>query len=175
MTVDRGWLAGFVDEYLAAWNAHDADRLVACMTPDVVYDDVAWPTQMRGHDDVRAFVASAWRATPDLAFEIVEGPYVHPDRPKAAFHWRGTGTMTGPLDPPGLAPTGRSFVIEGADFHEYRDGRLARLRIDADILEMSRQLGLFPARGSRAERAIAAIQRLTRRRSPSAWRSGLRR
>ena len=159
--VDLEWLAGFGDQYLAAWNSHDADRLLACLADDIVYDDAAWPTQMRGHDDVRTFVTSVWRAMPDLTFEVVAGPYLLPGAAKAAFHWRGTGTFTGPLEPPGFAPTGRSIDIEGVDFHEYADGRISRLRIDCDMLEMSRQLGLMPPAGSSAERAMATMQRVT--------------
>ncbi len=32
---------------------------------------------MRGHGDVREFPASVWRGVPDLAFEMVEGPFLH--------------------------------------------------------------------------------------------------
>ena len=158
--VDLEWLGSYANDYLAAWNSHDAGRLLALMTDDILYDDTAWPTQMRGHADVRAFLTSAWRALPDLTFELVEGPYVVPGKPKAAFHWRGTATFTGPLEPPGFAPTGRRAEFEGVDFHEYRDGLLARLRIDFDLMDFARQVGLLPARGSRAERAMAATQRL---------------
>jgi hypothetical protein len=42
---------------------------------------------------------------------------------------------------------------------EYRDGRVCRLRICFDMLEASRQLGLLPPAGSRAERAMAGAQR----------------
>jgi steroid delta-isomerase-like uncharacterized protein len=158
--VDLEWLGSYATDYLAAWNSRDADRLLGLMTDDIVYDDAAWPTQMRGHADVRAFLTSAWRALPDLTFELVEGPYVVPGKPKAAFHWRGTATFTGPLEPPGFAPTGRRAEFEGVDFHEYRDGLLARLRIDFDLMDFGRQVGLMPAHGSRAERAMAATQRL---------------
>jgi len=158
--VDLEWLGSYAKDYLAAWNSHEPDRLLALMTDDIVYDDAAWPTQMRGHADVRAFLTSAWRALPDLTFDLVEGPYVVPGKPKAAFHWRGTATFTGPLEPPGFAPTGRRADFEGVDFHEYRDGLLARLRIDFDLMDFARQVGLLPARGSRAERAMAATQRL---------------
>jgi steroid delta-isomerase-like uncharacterized protein len=98
-------LADFVAAYLDAWNSHDADRLLACMTPDVVYDDAAWPETMRGHDDVRRCLEHAWRAFPDMRFEIVEGPY-RLGEDKAAFWWRGTGTITDPLDPPGIRTDG---------------------------------------------------------------------
>lgn len=165
--VDHRWLRDFMEEYLAAWNSHDADRVLATMTEDIVYDDAAWPTQMRGHADVRPNLAAAWRAFPDLTFEVVEGPYVMADKPKAAFHWRGTATLTGPLEPPGFAPTGRPVVFEGADFHEYRDGKVSRLRITFDMADIMRQLGVLPAQGGREERAITKLAnargRLSRR------------
>ena len=39
---------------------HEPERLLELMTDDIVYDDTAWPTTMRGHDDVRKFLAFAW-------------------------------------------------------------------------------------------------------------------
>jgi predicted ester cyclase len=116
---------------------------------------------MRGHVDVREFVTYAWRATPDLEFHMVDGPFLHPSEPKAAFHWEGTGTFTGPLDPPGLAPTGARLAFDGFDLQEYRDGRVCRLRITFDMLDVSRQIGMVPRQGSRAEKAGAAAQRLS--------------
>ena len=161
--LDPGWLQRFGDDYLAAWNSHDADRLLGLMADDIVYDDAAWPTQMRGKNDVRAFLDHAWRAFPDMAFEVVEGPYLHPAEPKIAIHWRGTATFSGPLEPPGFAPTSKRAIFNGVDFHEYRDGKLARLRIDFDLMDFSRQVGLLPPRGSRAEKGMAAAQRLRAR------------
>jgi steroid delta-isomerase-like uncharacterized protein len=155
-------LTDFVAAYLDAWNSHDADGLLACMTPDVVYDDSAWPETMRGHDDVRRFLEHAWRAFPDMRFEIVEGPY-RLGEDKAAFWWRGTGTMTGALDPPRFAPTGRRWRVDGADFHEYRDGLISRLRIVFNLAEASQQLGLMPTPGSRAVRIAPALQRVETR------------
>jgi steroid delta-isomerase-like uncharacterized protein len=155
-------LEEFAAEYVAARNSHEADRLLARMTPDVVYDDSAWPVTMRGHDDVRHFLAHAWRAFPDMRFEIIEGPY-RLGNDKAALWWSATGTMTGPLDPPGFAPTGKQWRVEGADFQEYRDGLISRLRIVFNLAEASRQLGLMPAPGSRAQRVAAALQRLETR------------
>jgi steroid delta-isomerase-like uncharacterized protein len=152
----------FTRVYLEAWNSHDVDRLLALMAPDIVYDDSGWPRTMRSHADVREFVEHAWRALPDMRFELLEGPYLLGEN-KSSFWWRGTGTFTGPLDPPGFAPTGKRFDIDGADFHEYRDGCLCRLRIVFDVNGASQQLGLVPLPGSRAERLAVAAQRLGRR------------
>jgi steroid delta-isomerase-like uncharacterized protein len=158
--VDMEFLAAFAERWEAAWNSHQPERVLELMTEDIVYDDSAWPRPMRGHSDVREFLTSLWRAIPDLEFQLVEGPFLHPTEPVATTYWKGTGTFTGPLDPPGFAPTGARLEIDGFDLQEYRDGRLCRLRIVTDMMEASRQLGLMPAEGSRVEKAGAAAQRL---------------
>ena len=158
--VDRDFVADFVPRWEAAWNSHEPDRLLELMTEDIVYDDSAWPRTMRGHAEVREFVEYAWRAMPDLEFHMVDGPFLLEAGPRAAFYWEGAGTFTGPLDPPGLAPTGARVEFDGFDLQEYRDGRVCRLRITFDMLDVSRQIGLVPKQGSRAEKAGAAAQRL---------------
>lgn len=155
------WIRDFAQRWLEAWNSHQPDRVLALMTEDIEYRDDAWPKAMRGHADVRQFIDAMWRAFPDMEFELVRGPYVVPDEPRAAFHWRGWGTHTAPLDPPGFAATGRRWEVDGVDFHEYRDGRVDRLRIAFDMMAASRQLGLLPQPGSRTERAMAVAQRAT--------------
>jgi hypothetical protein len=67
--------------------------------------------------------------------------------------------MTGPLDPPRRAPTGRRWRVEDAVFHEYCDGLISCLRSGFDLAEASQQLGLAPARGSRAH-ASRRLERL---------------
>ncbi len=61
---------------------------------------------------------------------------------------------------PGIPATRKRVEFEGADFHEYRDGKLARLRIVFDMAQVSRQLGLLPAPGSLGERAMVLAQQL---------------
>ena len=153
------WIRDFTPQWLEAWNSHEVDRLLALMTEDIEYRDDSWHKVMRGHADVREFLEATWRATPDMTFELLSGPYVLPGEPRAAFHWRGWGTHSGVLEPPGFAPTGRRWELDGVDLHEYRDGRVCRLRIVFDMMTASRQLGLVPAAGGRAERALAMAQR----------------
>ena len=158
--IDSAWVGGFLERWTDAWNSHEPDRLLGLMTEDIVYDDSAWPVTMRGHADVREFVDHTWRAFPDLRFEIREGPYVHAGEQKAAFWWNGHGTHTGPLDPPGLAATGKRIEFDGADFHEYRDGKVARLRIVFDMAGAMRQLGVLPPPGGTQERVLAKVTNL---------------
>ena len=158
--VDRRFVVEFAERWEAAWNSHQPERVLELMTEDVAYDDSAWPRTMRGHGEVREFLEFAWRAMPDLEFRTIEGPFLLEGEPKAAFLWNGTGTFTGPLDPPGFAPTGAQIAFEGFDLHEYRDGRVCRLRIVFDMMDVSRQIGLVPSQGSSLEKAGAAAQRL---------------
>jgi steroid delta-isomerase-like uncharacterized protein len=159
-TVDQVFVEDFAQRWLEAWNSHQPDRLLALMADDIVYDDSAWPTTMHGHGEVRQFLEHTWRAFPDLRFEAVEGPFLDPEEPKAAFYWRGFGTHAGPIDPPGVAATGKQMEIEGADFHEYRDGKVVRLRIVFDMARAMRQLGSLPEPGSGAERLGVALANL---------------
>jgi steroid delta-isomerase-like uncharacterized protein len=162
-TIDPGWVAEFAERWLAAWNGHEPEPLLELMTDDIVYDDSAWPTTMRGKADVREFLDYSWRAFPDMRFEGVGAPLIGTDGPRAAFWWRGEATHSGPVDPPGLPPTGKRIQFEGADFHEYRDGKVARLRIVFDMMAIGRQLGMLPPRGSVAERAGVALARVQAR------------
>jgi steroid delta-isomerase-like uncharacterized protein len=162
-TVDTAWLEEFIPRWAAAWNSHQPERVLELMTDDIVYDDSAWPETMRGKAAVREFLDHTWRAFPDLTFEPVGGPLVASDGPRAAAWWRGSATNTGPIDPPGVPPTGRRLEFEGADFHEYRDGKVARLRIVFDMADAGRQLGLLPHRGSGGERLMVWMQRLKAR------------
>ena len=158
--LDPAWVGDFLGRWAAAWNSHQPERLLELMTEDIVYDDSAWPTTMHGHGDVRAFLDHAWRAFPDLSFEATDGPYLVPGRSQAAFYWKGSGTNTGPIDPPGFAATGKRIEFHGADFHEYRDGRVCPLRIVFDMMDVGVQLGTLPPPGSALEKAGAAAQRL---------------
>ena len=153
------WVREFVGPWFDAWNSHRADRVLEFLTEDVELRDDSWPRTMHGHADVREFREALWRALPDLTFQLLDGPYVIPGEPRASLHWRGAGTFTGVMDPPGFAPTGRRWESDGADFQEYRDGRICKLRVTFDMLGVGRQLGLMPASGSLGERAMAAAQR----------------
>jgi len=159
-TAHRQWVEEFVRRWLAAWNSREPERVLELMTDDVVYDDSAWPQTMRGHADVREFLDFCWRAFPDFSVEAAGGRLLASDGRRAAFWWRSRMTNTGPIDPPGIPATGNLVRYEGADFHDYRDGKVARLRIVFNVADLSRQLGLMPGPGSLGERVMVRAQQL---------------
>jgi len=154
----REFVEDFAGRWLEAWNRRDRTALAELCTEDVEFFDPAIGT-VHGRRAVADWLDACARAFPDYRFEESEPVYMAADRPKAIVPWRMLGTNTGPIDSPGFAPTGRSVVIEGVDHWWFRDGLVCRYRADYDSMGVSRQLGLMPERGSRAERAMAAMQR----------------
>jgi steroid delta-isomerase-like uncharacterized protein len=148
----------FVARWFEAWNSHEPDQVLEFLTDDVEVKDDSWPRTMHGHADYREFLEALWRAMPDMTFELLDGPYMIPGELRTAVHWRGSGTFTGRMDPPGFAPTGKRWEVDGVDFQEYRDGRICKLRVAFDVMTLARQLGLMPPSGSRGERAMVTAQ-----------------
>src|ERR687885_1291322 len=153
-------LDAFCARYLAAWNDHDADAMAELVTDDVVWEDPALPATAHGPAAVQDFMREAWVAFPDLRFDESDHPHRTASADQVAWRWRMRGTNTGPIDPPGFAPTGRAIEIDGVDLWTLRDGRIARYRAFYDFNAIAVQLGLAPAPGGRLEKAMAALQRL---------------
>ena len=78
--------------------------------------------------------------------------------------------MTGPMDPPGFAPTGREIEFETAEFWLFADGLLVRETVVVDMLALARQIGAAPQPGSFADRLTVSLQRLAARRARRARR-----
>lgn len=77
--MDHAEASRFAEEWAAAWNSHDLDRVMAHYADDVVFrsplaarivdgsDGV-----VRGVDALRAYWAEGLRRNPDLRFEVIE-------------------------------------------------------------------------------------------------------
>ena len=158
VTLERSFIEDFGHRWLEAWNRYDGEALAQLCTEDVEFTDPAVGT-VRGRPPVADWVRTCAGAFPDYRFEEPEPAYLSSDRPKAIVPWRMLGTNTGPIDPPGFAPTGRAFALDGVDHWWFRDGLVERYRADYDLNGLLRQLGLVPMPGSRAERAMVRLQR----------------
>jgi predicted ester cyclase len=101
-----------------------------------------------------------FRALPDVRIELAAGPYVSLDGAGIATRLVIRGTMTGPLNPPGFAPTGAAVEFETAEFSDFRGPLLARHRVVLDMLSLARQIGAAPKSGTFAERVGIWLQRL---------------
>jgi hypothetical protein len=74
--------------------------------------------------------------------------------------WRFTGRMTGPLDPPGFAPTNELVTFSGVDLWEFDGDRIRRTEALFDVNGIAVQIGAAPAPGSTGEKIGVTLQRL---------------
>ena len=124
------------EDYLAAWNSHDVEKIASFFTDDCVYEDVALGAVNRGKEQVRAYLSGTFNGFPDFKIERTSN--------FVAGDWRGaewimSGTHTG--DIPGLPVTGKSFSIRGASITKLRGGKIARNTDYWNLISMLEQLG----------------------------------
>ena len=150
----------FADRWQKAWNTRQPERVVALCTEDVLWDDPITERPERGREAVAEYLRTVWRAFPDLEFTWPEGPFASFQGIKLALHWKLTGTMLGPMDPPGFAPTGRRISLEGVDLLEIREGLCCAYQGFFDRQAIAQQVGIAPSTGSQAERVAVGAQRL---------------
>jgi steroid delta-isomerase-like uncharacterized protein len=157
----REWSRRFVD----AWNSRDPEQVLSLATEDVVWEDpfIVGGT-LRGKVALREWLTSLWRATPDLHFELVGEPFISLDSKALAAAWKGSGRFTGPLDPPGFAPTNGLIEMTGVDVHEFEGELVKRVHTETDAMSLGRQIGAAPAPGSGSERFGVLMQRFAARR-----------
>jgi len=69
----------FAEEWIAAWNAHDPDRILSHYAVDAVVRTPVAAQRVpesggvvRGHDALRAYWGPALEVTPDLRFTLVQ-------------------------------------------------------------------------------------------------------
>ncbi|HXV05216.1 MAG TPA: nuclear transport factor 2 family protein [Solirubrobacterales bacterium] len=161
----------FAGRWVDRWNAHDIEGILALVSDDILWQDPSLESPARGHVEAREYVASLFRAFPDISWSMPSGVCVssvegHGDGIlRVAQPWACRGTALGQIDPPGFAPTGKAFELEGVDLWEMclPEKRLRQVVSHYDALEFARRIELMPSRGSKGERAMVRLQRLKER------------
>jgi steroid delta-isomerase-like uncharacterized protein len=146
-------------DYLAAWNARDAERVAGFFSEDAVYEDHGAGAVAHGRAGIRDHAARVHQGFPDLHFELVRA--AHGDD-FTAGEWRSRMTHSGGFE--GLSATGRLVESSGVDVATLDDrGLIVHLASYYDGAEIMRALGLLPARGSRTERVLVGARSALRR------------
>ena len=114
--VPEGVTTRLLEEFAAAWNRHDADALMSCMTPDCVFEASAGPdicgTRYQGAEAVRAGYTSVWTAFPDAHWGNARH-FVSGDRGVSEWTFTGTGA------------DGKQVEVHGCDLFTFRGGKIA--------------------------------------------------
>ncbi|MFQ5923133.1 MAG: ester cyclase [Anaerolineales bacterium] len=161
--LDEQSIRDFFAKWETALNSGDPERVASLMTDDVVYSAPEIPETLHGRDAVSKYLGVFFRAFPEQKYELLE-MYRSLDGTWAADRVRWQGTMFGPLDPPGFAPTGTRVEAELAGFFQFRDGLISSFTAIYDMLHIGQQIGAAPGAGSLGERMGVLMQRLAARR-----------
>ena len=133
-------MAIIMDDYWAAWNSHEVEKILSYFTDDVVYEDVAMGIVNRGKNEVKDFCNSIFIGFPDFKIEL-KSIFVSVDW--AAQEWVLSGTFTNSVF--GLPPaTGKSASVRGISVEELRNGKISRNSNYYDMASFMQQVGLMP-------------------------------
>jgi len=128
-------------EFFAAMNAKDFDKMVSMLSPTCVTHTPQGNFTVR--EEYRAWIVGLMRAVPDLTHEL-KGMSVE-SGDMVGFELHAFGTMTGPFVLPDIEipPTGRHMDVGGTDFWRFNgDGLIEQYHLSFDQTEFIRQLGI---------------------------------
>lgn len=148
-----------VEALLRALSEHDVNKVIALHAPDAVLESPTLTAPVTGRAAIAVAFTAMLRTFPDVQFPMDELEVYIADSGRVAARWHFTATMTGPIDPPGYAPTGKKASVSGACLYEFRDGLIARHTIIYDSMVMLQQVGIMPVTDSAQARLIAGLQR----------------
>lgn len=159
------FLDEFVRRYGDAWRSCDPTRVAAECTSDTKWQVPGLAEPLQGRAAVATWLGNLFTMVPDVEFTYPVGsPLLAVDGTQAAAGFRLRGTMRGPMQPPGFAPTDHPIEDSGIEvYEEFRDGLLHRCTLLFDGLHVARQIGAAPPPGSGAERVGVLLQRLQAR------------
>jgi steroid delta-isomerase-like uncharacterized protein len=137
-------MASWMQEYLAAWNSHDASKVADFMADDATYEDLSIMELHEGRDAVRAFVDGAELFSKDYAFTSISEQQ---SGDRYALEWEMFGTNTGEAG--GLPATNKPYRIRGVSIGQL-DGA-GKIKWNRDYWNMAdylTQVGILPPPGS---------------------------
>lgn len=106
-----------LEEFLAAFNAHDVDAIMGFFTEDCVFETPRgpdpWGKRLTGKAQVRTGIEARFAGIPDISYGD-DRHWVCGDR--AVSEWTITGTDV----------SGAEVEVRGCDLFELRDGKITR-------------------------------------------------
>ena len=145
-----------VERFWHALTARDRRPFEEICAVDVHYQDPFSEVPLRGIGSLADHVSQLWVAAPDAKVEPA-GPRLTGGR-MISVPLRITGTHTGAAGP--VPATGRPFDTHLVLYCELDAdrARLWRIRAFLDAYELAVQLGVLPARGGAADKALMVLR-----------------
>jgi steroid delta-isomerase-like uncharacterized protein len=147
------------------WNKGNLDAAGEFFTADVIVHHPIQREPFRGLEGFKQFPRMLRAGFPDVHVTI-ERVISEGDRIGARWIIRGTHTGTFPLLP--LPPSGRPVTIPVNEILRVRDGKLAELWLELNILSVAQQLGVLPPLDKAPPQVMWLMGRLRRLPAPPA-------
>ena len=129
-----------MNDYVAAWNAHDMERVLSFCTDDVVFEEVPMEKVWRGKKEAKDFAKDTFTNFPDFKIEVKSG-FSAGDQ--GAGEWVMSGTFAHSSNP-AMPATGKKFSIPGVGINEYSGGKISRVTNYWNLASFLQQVGLMP-------------------------------
>ena len=124
------------EQWIAAWNSHNPDQMLALFTDDVVYEDVAFGEVSHGKTELRKFASEEFDGVPDLELKLLRA---HIQGTHGTIEWSFSGTDKG------VFKSGKKFSVRGVSVLDLRAGKISRNLDFYDAATLMRQVGVLPA------------------------------
>lgn len=126
-------------ELVAAWNAHDVDRIAALHAADFEGIDVADTLPRHGPDGARGTAERYWRAFPDLRINLED---MIVDGNRLVLIWTAHGTHLGTIMH--IPATQHALRIRGVSVLRVNGSQIWHATVHWDVAGMLRAIGLLP-------------------------------
>jgi predicted ester cyclase len=139
------------EHYFDCVARQDIEGMVECWRPGSRATFVGME-ELRAPEDYRSWFGNLFSCFPDFRLEAEE---IIAEQDRAAVHWRATGTFDGEGVFEGFRPNGATIDVAGVDLLTLEDGKIVHITALLNGLDMARQLGAVPPKGSFADKAMA--------------------
>jgi len=132
-----------IHAFYDAFNRREMDKVLALVSRDVKWSNLAFNKDYTGHSGYRDFLGNWTTSMPDCKVEVVN---VIVGEEWAAVECIGRGTHTGPLvGPQGSIPaTQKKVDLKFCEVLKLKDGEIMEGRVYFDSATLLRQLGAQP-------------------------------
>jgi steroid delta-isomerase-like uncharacterized protein len=137
--IDDGTAARVAADLIAAWNAHDVERVMSHYAPHYEGIDVGQAHPEHGLEGKRNAVLVYLRAFPDLNFSIEQ---VVIQGSEVAVRWTASGTHQGSFMH--IPQTGRSMRTRGVSMLTLDGEKVVQAAYIWDVAGLLREIGLLP-------------------------------
>ncbi len=124
------------ENWIAAWNSHNAEKVIPLFTSDVMYEDVTFGAANHGQAELRKFALDFFEAVPDMKFELINSSV---EGRHGSIEWVFSGTDKG------IYKTGKKFTVRGVSIVNLDKEKISRNLDFYDSATIMRQVGLLPA------------------------------